>query len=237
MSARCESGKSAFDRRELSATDSADDAILRNAGSNYAGQIRAFLESKINAGPVLARAIAGRRQVHRLRIVRRDALHRVLILESVGDDQIVSLGAVLAEVFVELGWCLCLDVADLRAEAVSDAEEATVGSGVPRLVGDRTGRQQRHLEPFVAGGCRPVACASTTVRVLQLPTCAQTQTQRDVEKGRDAHEIEDAGCYLTTATGIAFCSGLDPMPIDRPVSSMRTAPLIRPPSRTTIDFV
>jgi len=63
-----------------------------------------------------------------------------LKLEAVPKNEIVSLRAVLAKVLVEFSRCPGLNVADFGAEAVANPHEAVVGSSIPGLVADRTGR-------------------------------------------------------------------------------------------------
>ena len=82
------------------------------------------------------------------------------------EDERVALIPVLAKIFLELCRGFCLDVADLRSEAVSDAHESLIRPGVPRLVGDRARSEQRDLEAWSRGmgGLFRIVSASNDAR-------------------------------------------------------------------------
>ena len=62
------------------------------------------------------------------------------------ENEVVTLRTILPEVLVYLGWGLCLDVRDARAEGVPDHEKTLVSSRVPALIGDWTRCHQGDLE-------------------------------------------------------------------------------------------
>jgi len=74
---------------------------------------------------------AGRRNINRLRVIGCEPPCCVLKLEAVTEDEVKTLCAVLTNVFVEFRRGLCLHVANLRAEAVANLQEAGIGAGVP----------------------------------------------------------------------------------------------------------
>ena len=110
------------------------------------GEVRRVGESERHSGEVGSWRRSGGRDVDGLRKLGRDALRGVLVLESVAEDERVALCSVLAKIILEFRRGFCLDVADLRAEAVADSHESLIRAGIPRLVGDRPRGQQRDLE-------------------------------------------------------------------------------------------
>ena len=98
-----------------------------------------------------------------LRKFRRDSLGGVLILEAVSEDERVALSSVLTEIILEFCRGFRLDVADLRAEAVANPGESLIGAAVPRLVGDRAGRQERDLEGRMMAALLAVGSDASTL--------------------------------------------------------------------------
>ena len=66
--------------------------------------------------------------------LRRYASRRVLKLEAVAEYQIELLGAVFAEVLLEVRRRGGLDVTDLGAKAVPDSQEPLIRPAVPGLI-------------------------------------------------------------------------------------------------------
>jgi hypothetical protein len=85
----------------------------------------------VNPGNVLAGRRAGRNYECSARKIRTNPFRRILELESVSEDEIVSLRAVLSEVLLEVSWCFRLYMAHARAQAIADTHETAVCTGVP----------------------------------------------------------------------------------------------------------
>ena len=79
-------------------------------------------------------------------IVGSDALRGVLKFESMAKHQVVALRAILAELFLELGRSLGLDMADRSAEAVPDTLQTLISATIPGLIADGSGSQQCNSE-------------------------------------------------------------------------------------------
>jgi hypothetical protein len=146
-----------------------------------------------------------------MRKVWRDSFGGVLELVAVSKDEVVSLGAVLSKVLIEFGGRFGLDVADLRAEAITNSHETLVGTGVPRLIRDRSGGEECDFERApgggVAGGFRVIArvvfctCGSDGA-------CENTNTSR-VERCGKATSIAGHGFFKSiVGRGLADCAKL-----------------------------
>lgn len=66
------------------------------------------------------------------------------------DDYVETLGAVESKVLVKLRGRSALNMADCSTEAVSNANEPSVGATIPRSIGDWSGRDESHAERGVA---------------------------------------------------------------------------------------
>src|SRR6185503_13976697 len=100
----------------------------------------------------------------RRRKLWRDPTCGILELEAMAEHEGEFAGAVLAKVLLEIGWSRCLHVADFRAKAVADPKQPLIRAAVPRLIGDRSRRQQRHAECSRRGCIRGSAVAAATTR-------------------------------------------------------------------------
>ena len=77
-----------------------------------------------------------------LGILGRHPLGRVLELEAVREDQVVSLGRVGTQRLVLLRRRPRLDMADGQAQRIADLLQSLVGPGIPGGVGDGPGRDE-----------------------------------------------------------------------------------------------
>src|SRR6185437_11254521 len=108
---------------------------------------------------------------YRLRKRWRDANRWILILESMPEDEVVSLGSVLPEVLVDFSRRLRLHVRDARAERVPDRQKAFISASVPTLIRDRPRRDQCDFERI-----------GSRLRLLPAPSASH---YRDCEQAVD----------------------------------------------------
>src|SRR5581483_10990381 len=151
--------EAALDRWQLGSADGANDTRPREGSGEDPGEIGRLLQAEDYGRHVLADAVPGRGDVHRLRELGPYPGGCVLELEAMAEDEVVALRTVLAEVFLEGRRCRHLDVADVSAEGVADAKESLVGAGVPGVVGDRPWGEECDLEGglTICRGARRVA--------------------------------------------------------------------------------
>ena len=110
------SAKALPNRRQFGTTDDTDAVRVCHGASNHAGQVRWLGEPEDHAGDVGRNSVAGGDDVLSPRVIRGDSACRILKLEAVPEDKLVSLVAVLPEVLLELGRSFRLDMADLSAQ-------------------------------------------------------------------------------------------------------------------------
>jgi hypothetical protein len=120
------------DWRKLLTADSPDEVAPGHRSSDEAGKVGRVGKGEPHPGHVVANGgIAGRDDVYGVRMGGSNASGRVLELEAVAEDDVVTLRSVLPEVLLELGRRLRLDMARVGAKAIADGDESLVGSCIP----------------------------------------------------------------------------------------------------------
>src|SRR5262245_4442390 len=137
----------AFDHwRKFGSSNGAQLVRFRHRRREYSREVGRVGEPELDASDIWRWLSARSDQIDGLGKLGGDSLGRVLVLEAMANDQVVSLRPVLSEVVVELRGSLRLYVADRCAEAIANLLEATVGSCVPGLIGDRSWCEESNLE-------------------------------------------------------------------------------------------
>lgn len=125
-------------RRQFGAPDQTESVGACHGAGDHAGEIGGLREAKHHSAHVPAARVPRRHDVLCRWIGGRYGARGVLKLEAVAENQIKVLVPILAEVLLELGRRLSLNVANLSAEGVAYPKQTLVGASIPRLVRNRS---------------------------------------------------------------------------------------------------